>query len=191
MPPKRKPQDDISSGSESDPVVLQRPTVTEILPKVMQNIEMLTAKRDRGRKKISAGFDTYIAGRKKEIEERYTSEARKRSTEAKTLLTRYVEALEERASIEKSIEEMALDAREDLQELMIILEAAYSGRQQQCKAAAGSFASLEPVPAKGAAVNKVTPDMRDEIRAGKDYIGDTKRQDENQGRDYIFDEILW
>ncbi|KAJ8133501.1 hypothetical protein O1611_g123 [Lasiodiplodia mahajangana] len=196
MAPKRKPVSlEISSDSDSDVVVRQPPTATTALPEVMRNIEMLKAKREAGRKKISAGFDAYIAGKKNEVEAHYTSKTKKRTSEVKELLTRYAEALEQRAAIEKSIEELVLDARDELQQLMIVLEAAYTGRQGQLKAATGSFASLlEPVMVKTPAPDKDDANMQDEGRAdkaGRNYAGDSKYQKENQGREDIFDRISW
>ncbi|KAI0107612.1 hypothetical protein GGR51DRAFT_559418 [Nemania sp. FL0031] len=214
MPPKRKPLSlEISSDSDSDVVVLQRPTATTVLPEVMRNIETLKAKREAGRKKISASFDAYITRRMKEIEDYYSSETQKRwvdltmrhvpssayktswlASEAKALLTRYAEALEQRAAIEKSIEDLALDARDELQQLMTVLEAAYTGRQRQFKAAVGSFASLEPVMLKSPAPDKGAVDIQGEDQAdeaGKSHARETKRQNEDQGREYIFDRILW
>lgn len=75
-----------------------------------------------------------------------------------------------------------------------MLEAAYSGRQQQCTAAAGSFASIEPVPAKSTAVNKGIFDIETETqtnKARKNCVIDAKRQNEEQERENIFDQILW
>lgn len=41
MPPKRKSQDEISSGSESEVVIIQRPSAAVLLPEVMRNIVCL------------------------------------------------------------------------------------------------------------------------------------------------------
>ncbi|KAJ8124080.1 hypothetical protein ONZ43_g116 [Nemania bipapillata] len=156
---------------------------------------MLRTRRDGGRKKINAGYDAYISAKKKEIGEQYAAETKKRSTEAKALLTRYVEALEQRASIEKSIEELVVKAREDLEDLAIILEATYSGRQQQCAAAVGSFDSIEDAPAKDAAVGKDTIfDIQAETQedtAEKNCAADSTPQNEEQGQDDIFGQISW
>lgn len=149
MPPKRKQRDDIVSGSESDAVPPRRPTATTLLPEVMQNIEKLKIKRDSSRKKITMGFDAYVNELKKRIEVHCTAEAKKRSTEAKALLARYIEALEKQASIERSIELIVLNSNEDLKGLGMVLEAAFSGRQQQSRAAVGSFTPDEPMSAEG------------------------------------------
>ncbi|KAI0873475.1 hypothetical protein GGS24DRAFT_463596 [Hypoxylon argillaceum] len=194
MPPKRKSQDEISSGSESEVVIIQRPSAAVLLPEVMRNIEMLKSRREGSRKKINAGFNAYIAAMKKEIGEHYAAQATKRSAEAKSLLTHYVEALEQRASIEKSIEELVMDARQDLKELAIVLEAAYSGRQEQCNAAAGSFASIEPVSVKDATVDKSVFDMQTNTQTNKtdeNFISEAKPQNGEQERDNIFDQISW
>ncbi|KAI1192303.1 hypothetical protein F5X97DRAFT_341172 [Nemania serpens] len=210
MPPKRKQSDDILSGSESDIVLVspRRPAATTLLPEVMQNIERLKTKRGNGRKKIAAGFKAYIDGMKNEIEDHYTTEDKKRSTEVKTLLTRYAEALEKRASIEKSIEEIVLNSREDLRELTIVLEAAYSGRQQQSTAAAGSFASIGSVPAKTSTTHLQSPtdngtvDMQSKAwsnKAGKEnrtpdgnpaYARGSKPWNEQRGGS-VFDQFSW
>ncbi|GAP83367.2 hypothetical protein SAMD00023353_0202820 [Rosellinia necatrix] len=183
MPPKRKQRDEIASdsGSEPDKVSLRRPTAATLLPEVLQNIDMLKAKRDRGRKDITAELNTYVTRMKKRIGDRFVEEAKQRSAEAKALLNRYIDALERRAAIEKSIEDIVLNTHEDLKGLSIVFEAAYSGRQQQSKAAVGSFAPIDPidpVPAKELtsaptadspdATGKGVSDMRDPVQSNKD-----------------------
>ncbi|KAI1176843.1 hypothetical protein F4777DRAFT_235341 [Nemania sp. FL0916] len=211
MPPKRKPkQDSVSNSDESDVVSPPRPTATTVLPEVMRNIELLKMKRDRDRKKIAAGFDAYITGLKNEIADRYDSEAKKRETGTKALLKRYVEALEKRASIEKSIESIVLDSGEDLKGLAIILEAAYSGRQKQFAAAKGSFASIEPAQTTsvGASAHLGATTQSSSVAQGDPWLSkgekadyahnnrsedvrNTKHGDRERGRDDVFAQILW
>ncbi|KAI1824472.1 hypothetical protein F4861DRAFT_255095 [Xylaria intraflava] len=211
MPPKRKRNDYTVSESESDDVSLHRPTAMTLLPQVMQNIERLKARRDRFRKNITEQFDAFAAGKKKSIEAHYASKTEQRSSEARDLLTRYAEALKQRAAIEKSIEEIVLNAREDLRELTVVLEAAYSGRHQQANAAISSFtpttlASAEDAaPATimdpGAAAEKNVLEMCSESRSDKD-AKETRADDPDCARETehlyrkrpkesIFDRILW
>ncbi|KAI8954814.1 hypothetical protein F4801DRAFT_531705 [Xylaria longipes] len=199
MPPKRKHQVTVSSDSESDMVSLRRPKETAILPTIMRNIEMLKVKREDNRKGITAKFDAYISKKKKEIEDHYASEAKKKSAELKDLLTRYAHALEQRASIEKSIEDIVLNTRQGLNELSVVLEAAYSGRQQQTHAAAGSFSSIAPVPAKSTvSANPTNPlatttNIRNRAQADKgEKEGGGRNGDlAYAGKENVFDQILW
>ncbi|KAI1431007.1 hypothetical protein GGR50DRAFT_698420 [Xylaria sp. CBS 124048] len=216
MPPKRKRKDETPSDSESqsesesDVVSLSRPTATALLPELMQNIERLKSRRDRLRKTITKEFDAYAAGKKNDIGARYASKAEQRSSEAKDLLTRYAVALERRASIEKSIEGLVLNAREDVRELAIVLEAAYSGRRQQTNAAIGSFASPTLASAKGAAPTAVTTSGlsakqsafgtqgeyridgdEKEARAGNSVSDSNTQPQFGRPRGNFFDRILW
>ncbi|KAI2636032.1 hypothetical protein GGS21DRAFT_61433 [Xylaria nigripes] len=212
MPPKRRRREETVSDSGSDVVFLHRPTATTLLPEVMQNIEQLKTKRARGRKKITEQFDAYAAKKKKDIDSHYASRAEQRSSEAKDLLTRYAEALEKRASIEKSIEEIVLNARENLRELSIVLGAAYSGRQRQTGSAIGSFASTTLTSPKGAAAPAAVadsgsvPEKRGLDMQSKSHIDrneehthagnpafarGVKTQYGKRRRESVFDRILW
>lgn len=100
------------------------------------------------------------------------------------------------------------NSREDLRELTIVLEAAYSGRQQQATAAAGLFASIVPVPAKPAATELPSPiedgtsGMQSKAwtnKVGKEihtpngdpaYAKDSKRRHQQRGES-VFDQISW
>ncbi|KAI3323367.1 hypothetical protein HD806DRAFT_496390 [Xylariaceae sp. AK1471] len=198
MPPKRRLN--MGSGSEeSNMESKRRSNVTALIPEAMQNIEKLKAKRDRDRREISKSFDAHIAGEKKGIENHYASKAKQKSAEAKDLLARYAEALEQRASIEKSIEEVVLNAREDLKELTIMLEAAYSGRYEQTRAAVGLFASVAPVTAKGVATANI-PGSATDKSAGKEgrtlagdsvYARDSAGQYEKERPENFLDQISW
>ncbi|KAI0404901.1 hypothetical protein F4802DRAFT_216064 [Xylaria palmicola] len=166
MPPKRKRREDISSDSEPNASSLRRPSAMSLLPDVMRNIEALKERRNKDRKKIAAELQTHVAGKKKSIRDHYVSETKKRSAETKDLLLRYCQALEQQVSIEKSIEEIVVTSREDLKELEIVLEAAYTGRQQQSRTPIGSFASSS---APGPAAKRVVP------AAHSDFCGATDK----------------
>ncbi|KAI1756593.1 hypothetical protein F4782DRAFT_273237 [Xylaria castorea] len=198
MPSKRKHQVTISSDSESDIVSLRRPKETTVLPAIMRNIEMLKAKRDDSRKDITAKFNTYTSRKKKEIEDYHASKARKKSAERKDLLTRYIQALEQRASIEKSIEDIVLQTRDYLNELNLVLNAAYSGRQQKLHAATGSFSSIAPAPEKPTASanptnSRAATNMQNKARVdrgekeGRACNGDHAYV----GKENVFDQITW
>ncbi|KAI1111337.1 hypothetical protein F5Y14DRAFT_425597 [Nemania sp. NC0429] len=211
MPPKRKQRDEIISDGEPDVVLVppRGPNIAALLPEVMQNIETLKFKRDSGRKKITAGFRAYLDEVRNEIKEYYASEAKKRSAEVSTLLTRYAETLEKQASIEKSIEEIVRNSRDDLRELTMVLKAAYSGRQQQSAAATGSFASIiESVPVKTCPAGPPSPggngalNMQSKAWTSKasmeryaldgnsTNVRDSKHRNEQQGGS-VFDQITW
>ncbi|KAI1739271.1 hypothetical protein F4680DRAFT_141367 [Xylaria scruposa] len=198
MPPKRKHQVTIGSDSGSDIASLRRPKETAVLPAIMRNIEMLKARRDKSRKEITAKFDAYISKKKKEIEDCHASKANKRSTELKDLLSHYIQALEKQASIEKSIEDIVLQTRDHLNELNMVLDAAYSGRQQRSHAAAGSFSSIVPAPTKSTApanptVPRVATNMQNEGQAdGGEKEGRIRKGDPNYaGKENVFDQFTW
>ncbi|KAI0486336.1 hypothetical protein F4859DRAFT_365600 [Xylaria cf. heliscus] len=197
MPPKRKDQVTIVSDSESDTVSLRRPKKTALLPAIMRNIEMLKSKREGSRKDIAAKFNAYAAEKEKEIRNYYASEAKKRSAELKGLLTRYTQALEQRASIEKSIEDIVLDSAHELEALNIFLKAAYTGRQQQSHAAAGLFSSIAPVPVKSTtSVNPTNPRattiIQNQARADRGEEGCYRNKDHtNEGKENVLDRISW
>lgn len=101
-----------------------------------------------------------------------------------------------------------LDSREDLRELTIVLEAAYSGRQQQSTAAAGSFTSMVSVPMNTSTTHLCSPiedpnfSMQNQAwtsKAGKEnrtpngdptYARGPKHLDEQRGES-VFDQISW
>jgi hypothetical protein len=121
-----------------------------------------------------------------------------RSAEAKDLLARYAEALEQRAAIEKSIEEVVSNAREDLKELTIVLEAAYSGRHEQVRAAVGSFASIAPVRTKGAitanpsiALDEGVERQKRPLAGDPAYATDVAGQYEKEYGENFMDHISW
>ncbi|KAI0450606.1 hypothetical protein F5B21DRAFT_490278 [Xylaria acuta] len=156
--------------------------------------EKIKAKRNDGFRGIAAKFDAYTSKKEKEIEDHYASEAKKKSAELKDLLTRYALALEQRASIEKSIEEIVLDTRKDINELSVLLKTAYSGRQQKSHAAAGSFSSIAPVPARGtASANPTNPraaaNMQNKAQA--DRSEEESRDHVYAGKENVFDQISW
>ncbi|KAJ2997690.1 hypothetical protein NUW58_g574 [Xylaria curta] len=169
--------------------------------------ENLKAKRDGGRQDIVADFNAHVAGKKKAIERHYNLEATKRATETKGILVRYTRAIERRASIEKSIEEVVSNMHKDLEDFKKILEAAYTGRREQSHAAAGSFAFVTKGTTSASPTNRRRAMGRGAVDAQDDpwirrarkeghargdptYARDTKHQ--NQGRgESIFDEISW
>ncbi|KAI0535834.1 hypothetical protein GGR58DRAFT_477703 [Xylaria digitata] len=177
MPPKRKPRNDVASDTEESDIVELRRPATSTLPGVMKNIEKLRAKRDRGRKDIAAGFDAYVAEKKKAIADHYALETEKRLAEATALLTRYAEVVARRASIEHSIEKLVSDSANDAEDLKVILQAVYAGRCGQWSKAAGSFASITPNGAASA------PTMNPHHATGKHSLFDTKGRAQLNGHD--------
>ncbi|KAI0910768.1 hypothetical protein F4823DRAFT_588783 [Ustulina deusta] len=203
MPPKRKQrQDDIVSGSEPE-IVMERGLDVAASAKLLEKIEIFKAQRDEDRKDIAAGFDEHVAKTKEAIANHYASQAGKRSTEARALLTRYAKALEQRASIERSIEELLSKSREDTEDLLVVLEAAQIGRHRKVSNANGSFAFLVPKGTTSAltmtpssTMDKRTFDMLSEARDnGRQKegraSGDAKHKNEERGKENVFGEILW
>ncbi|KAI3343218.1 hypothetical protein F4824DRAFT_495003 [Ustulina deusta] len=203
MPPKRKQrQDDIVSGSEPE-IVMERGLDVAASAKLLEKIEIFKAQRDEDRKDIAAGFDEHVAKTKEAIANHYASQAGKRA-----LLTRYAKALEQRASIERSIEELLSKSREDTEDLLVVLEAAQIGRHRKVSNANGSFAFLVPKGTTSAltmtpssTMDKRTFDMLSEARdngrqkEGRahdgNYAGDAKHKNEERGKENVFGEILW
>ncbi|KAI0863241.1 hypothetical protein F4860DRAFT_469208 [Xylaria cubensis] len=160
--------------------------------------EMLKAKRDRNRKDITAKFDAYTSKKKKDIEDCHASEAKKKSAELKDLLSRYLQALENRASIEKAIEDVVLQTRDHLNELNLVLDAAYSGRQQRSHAAAGSFSSIVPAPTKPTvSANPMNPHVSTNMQNKAQIDGGEKEGRVCNGdlayaeKENVFDQITW
>ncbi|KAI0547468.1 hypothetical protein F4679DRAFT_365218 [Xylaria curta] len=198
MPPKRKHQVTISSDSGSDIVSRRRPKETALLPAIMRNIEILKAMRDKSRKNITAKFDAYTSKMKKQIDDCHASEAKEKSTKFKDLLNRYIQAVEKQASIEKSIEHVVLQTRDHLNELNMVLGAAYSGRQQISHAAAGSFSSIVHAPTKSTAsanptIPRVATNMQNKGQAdGGEKEGRARKGDPDYaGKENVFDQFTW
>ncbi|KAI0447325.1 hypothetical protein F4803DRAFT_499163 [Xylaria telfairii] len=154
--------------------------------------EVLKIRRKGVRNNIATGFNTYATEKENEIGDHYASEARKKSAELKDLLTRYAQALEKRASIEKSIEDIVSSTREDLNELNVILTAAYSGRQQQSHTAAGSVRSIVPMPAKNTTSTSPTNIRNNAHANGGEKEGYPCNRDHSYaGKENVFDPISW
>ncbi|KAI1356755.1 hypothetical protein F5Y01DRAFT_309298 [Xylaria sp. FL0043] len=204
MPPKRKQRgDDTAFDSESEIVVVHDDPAL-----LLQKVEKFKRERDEGRKKITASFNKYLEEKKEEIVNRYTSKAQKRSTEAKALLSSFARALEQRASIERSIAKLVAQSQEDTEDLVIVLEAVQVGRRRKLEESRGSFASL--VPKSTTSAPTMTPPSsvldkrafevlgealgngREEGHAEENiHNGDAKHRHEERGKRNAFDEFLW
>ncbi|KAI0427380.1 hypothetical protein F5Y09DRAFT_316288 [Xylaria sp. FL1042] len=203
MPPKRKQREDNTAlDSEPEIVVVHDPPA-----QLLRKVEKFKHERDEDRDKIITTFNEYITEKKEEIAIHYASKIQKRSTEAKALLTRFAKALEQRASIERSIEELLSQSCEDTEDLVVILEAIQVGRHRKLDEIRGSFASL--VPKLTASTPTMTPcsildkrafevlgealgNRREEGHSKEDsYAGDAKHRNEERGNGNPFDEFVW
>ncbi|KAI8635397.1 hypothetical protein F5Y19DRAFT_10547 [Xylariaceae sp. FL1651] len=149
MPRKRRLADDEDSESDIEPQ--RRSTTTALIPRAMHNIQNLKAKRDKVRRDIAKEFDTYLTKKKKDVEHHYAAEAEHRTAQIADLLNKYTAALDQRVAIEKSINGLVDEAREDLKELTMFIGAAYSGRQESAAKAVSSLTFTTSIPAKDSA----------------------------------------
>ncbi|KAI1311410.1 hypothetical protein F5Y03DRAFT_342977 [Xylaria venustula] len=144
MPKKRQQKPDSDSDDESEVVVVaHRPTETSPF-ELLEKIEGFQERRDNERKRVAEDFNVYVAEQEEAISNHYASKAENRSAEVKALLSHLHEALEQRASIERSIKAILSQTSEDTEDLVVLLEAVQTGRRQKLEAARGSLASLVP-----------------------------------------------
>ncbi|KAI0523785.1 hypothetical protein F5B22DRAFT_659524 [Xylaria bambusicola] len=212
MPPKRK-QKEVEDISDSEPYTEAEPEIEigrEDTVKLIQRIETLANKRNTRRKAIKAEFDKYIDEMKEAIEKHHASKAEKRSNEIKALLTRRAQALEKRAAIERDIAKLIQETRENTEDLMVVLEAAYEGGCQKANDATGSFASLvttktaAPVPAPITPPSPMKTRLYDILGEAKidrgekgghgqsdDPAKDAEHQDKRLSKADFFENIAW